>query len=78
MNVDAVANVKIASDGVSLRGAAERFLGMESDRIRGVIFQTLEGHLGAILGTLTVEEINTYRQAFAQKTTGEAAVDLRR
>jgi flotillin len=44
----------------------------------GVIFQTLEGHLRAILGTLTVEEINTDRQAFAQKMTGEAAVDLRR
>jgi flotillin len=78
VNVDAVANVKIASDDVSLRAAAERFLGMESDRIRGVIFQTLEGHLRAILGTLTVEEINTDRQAFAQKMTGEAAVDLRR
>ncbi len=31
MNVDAVANVKIASDDVSLRAAAKRFLGMESD-----------------------------------------------
>ena len=78
IDVDAVANVKIASDDVSLRAAAERFLGMTPEEIRGVIFQTLEGHLRAILGTLTVEEINTDRQAFAQKMTGEAAVDLRR
>jgi flotillin len=78
ITVEAVANVKIASDDVSLRAAAERFLGMEADKIRGVIFQTLEGHLRAILGTLTVEEINTDRQAFAQKMTGEAAVDLKR
>jgi flotillin len=78
INIEAVANVKIASDDVSLRAAAERFLGMEAEQIRGVIFQTLEGHLRAILGTLTVEEINTDRQAFAQKMTGEAAVDLRR
>lgn len=78
VTVEAVANVKIASDDVSLRAAAERFLGMEGDQIRAVIFQTLEGHLRAILGTLTVEEINTDRQAFAQKMAGEAAVDLRR
>lgn len=78
VTVDAVANVKIASDDVSLRAAAERFLGMDPREIRGVIFQTLEGHLRAILGNLTVEEINTDRQAFAEKMVGEAAVDLRR
>jgi len=41
-----------------------------------VIFQTLEGHLRSILGTLTVEEINCDRQSFAQKLTSEAAADL--
>ncbi len=78
VTVEAVANVKIAGDDVSLRGAAERFLGMTPDQIKGVIFQTLEGHLRAILGTLTVEEINADRQAFAQKMTDEAAVDLKK
>jgi flotillin len=78
VTVEAVANVKIAGDDVSLRGAAERFLGMPPDQIKGVIFQTLEGHLRAILGTLTVEEINADRQAFAQKMTDEAAVDLKK
>src|SRR6187401_3039825 len=78
VTVEAVANVKIAGDDVSLRGAAERFLGMTTDQIKGVIFQTLEGHLRAILGTLTVEEINADRQAFAQKMTDEAAVDLKK
>jgi flotillin len=78
VTVEAVANVKIAGDDVSLRGAAERFLGMTTEQIKGVIFQTLEGHLRAILGTLTVEEINADRQAFAQKMTDEAAVDLKK
>src|SRR5215510_1058666 len=78
VTVEAVANVKIAGDDVSLRGAAERFLGMSGEQIKGVIFQTLEGHLRAILGTLTVEEINADRQAFAQKMTDEAAVDLKK
>ncbi len=78
VTVEAVANVKIASDDVSLRSAAERFLGMAVEQIKSVIFQTLEGHLRAILGTLTVEEINADRQAFAQKMTDEAAVDLKK
>jgi flotillin len=44
--------------------------------VQKVIFQTLEGHLRSILGTLTVEEVNSDRQSFAQKLTSEAAVDL--
>jgi flotillin len=78
VTVEAVANVKIAGDDVSLRAAAERFLGMTTEQIKSVIFQTLEGHLRAILGTLTVEEINADRSAFAQKMTDEAAVDLKK
>ena len=78
VTVEAVANVKIAGDDSSLRSAAERFLGMSTDKIKEVIFLTLEGHLRAILGTLTVEEINADRQAFAQKMTDEAAVDLKK
>jgi flotillin len=78
VSVDAVANVKIGSDDYSIGNAVERFLGMQPDQIRNVIFQTMEGHLRSILGTLTVEEINTDRQAFAQRMTAESAQDLRR
>jgi len=76
VSVKAVANVKIRGDEASLHAAAERFLGMGHDEIQRVIFQTLEGHLRSILGTLTVEEVNGDRQSFAQKLTSEAAVDL--
>ena len=76
VSVKAVANVKIKGDDDSLRAAAERFLGMRTDEFHKLVFQTLEGHLRAILGTLTVEEINNDRQSFAQKLTTEAAGDL--
>jgi flotillin len=76
VSVKAVANVKIRSDDTSLQAAAERFLGMTSAQVQAVIFQTLEGHLRSILGNLTVEEVNSDRQSFAQKLTSEAAVDL--
>jgi flotillin len=76
VSVKAVANVKIRGDETSLQAAAERFLGMTHMEVQKVIFQTLEGHLRSILGTLTVEEVNSDRQSFAQKLTSEAAVDL--
>ncbi len=76
VSVKAVANVKIKGDDTSLRSAAERFLGMPQEQFHQLVFQTLEGHLRAILGTLTVEEINNDRQSFAQKLTTEAAGDL--
>jgi flotillin len=76
VSVKAVANVKIRSDETSLHAAAERFLAMTPQQIQGVVFQTLEGHLRSILGTLTVEEVNSDRQSFAQKLTSEAAADL--
>ena len=76
VSVKAVANVKIRGDETSLQAAAERFLGMTPVEVQKVIFQTLEGHLRSILGTLTVEEVNSDRQSFAQKLTSEAAVDL--
>src|SRR5215510_15133407 len=76
VSVKAVANVKIRGDETSLHAAAERFLGMPGQEIQRVIFQTLEGHLRSILGTLTVEEVNSDRGSFAQKLTSEAANDL--
>ena len=76
VSVKAVANVKIRGDETSLQAAAERFLGMTPIEVQKVIFQTLEGHLRSILGTLTVEEVNSDRQSFAQKLTSEAAIDL--
>ncbi len=76
VSVKAVANIKIKGDDTSLRSASERFLGMSDAEFHTLVFQTLEGHLRAILGTLTVEEINNDRQSFAQKLTTEAAGDL--
>lgn len=78
VSVNAVANVKVGGDDFSIGNAIERFLGMTTQEIEGVVHQTMEGHLRSILGTLTVEELNTDRQAFAQRMTAESAQDLAR
>ena len=74
--VDGVAQVKIKGDNVSIATAAEQFLSMGTDQIRNIALQTLEGHLRAILGTLTVEESYSNRDAFAAKVQEVASSDL--
>jgi len=78
LTVEAIANVKIGSDEVSLRNAAERLLGKPEPEVQEIVKKTLEAHLRSICGTLTIEEINSDRQAFSQKVTSEAAEDLKK
>ncbi|MBI4563607.1 MAG: flotillin family protein [Planctomycetes bacterium] len=65
--VDGVAQVKVKSDDLSIRTASERFLSKTPSQIMNIALQTLEGHLRAIIGRLTVEELYRDREAFAQK-----------
>ncbi len=76
LTVDGVAQVKVRGDDVSIVTAAEQFLSKSVGEIKNVALQTLEGHLRAILGTLTVEEIYQDRDAFAQQVQSVAAGDM--
>ena len=78
ISVMALANTKIDSEDVSLRSAAERFLGRPPERIREIVADTLETHLRGVCATMTVEEINSDRTAFAQRMLEEAAADLKK
>ncbi len=63
--VDAVAQVKVKSDDESIVRAAEQFLSTGSETIRRVGLQVIEGHLRAVLGTLSVEDVYLKRAEFA-------------
>src|SRR5256714_14782011 len=76
VRVDGVAQIKIKSDDVCIATASEQFLSKNTDEIKSVAMQTLEGHLRAILGTMTVEEIYQNRDAFASKVQEVAAGDM--
>jgi flotillin len=76
VKVDGVAQIKVKGDDVSISTAAEQFLSKGVDDIKNIAMQTLEGHLRAILGTMTVEEIYQNRDAFAQKVQEVAAGDM--
>jgi flotillin len=74
--VDGVAQIKIKKDEPSLHAAAERFLGKDPAEIAKIALETVQGHLRAILGTLTVENIYKERDQFAQKVQEISAGDL--
>ncbi len=76
VRVDGVAQIKVKGDDVSISTAAEQFLGKTTEEIRTIAMQTLEGHLRAILGTMTVEDIYQNRDAFAAKVQEVAAGDM--
>src|SRR6266478_5400358 len=76
VRVDGVAQIKVKGDDISIATAAEQFLSKETDQIKHIAMQTLEGHLRAILGTMTVEDIYQNRDAFAGKVQEVAAGDM--
>merc|ERR1719466_554859 len=78
LTVTGVAQVKIMKDQALLKIAAEQFLGKKKDEIVDTILQTLEGHLRAILGTLTVEEVYKDRDQFAKLVREIASPDVGR
>lgn len=78
LNVQAVANVKVAGDEPSIHNAIERLLPKTRDEIMRIAKETLEGNLRGVLATLTPEEVNEDKMKFAESLTVEAGEDLSR
>lgn len=76
VDVTGVANVKILSDQQNLPLAIERFLGKQMPEIQGVAKENLESNLRAIVGTMTVEQLNNDRNTLQQRVLSEAVSDL--
>ncbi len=76
LTVNAIANVKIASDPLLVRNAVERFLGTSMQQIAVVAQQTLEGVLREVLSQLTPEEVNQDRLKFAESLVLNAKDDF--
>lgn len=77
MNIKAVTQVKIASDMDSLYTASEQLLHKTDPEINEIAQKTLEGHVRGICATMTIEAINSDRDAVASHVQSQAAKDLR-
>lgn len=75
---DGVAIIKIGGSIEDVVTAAEQFMGKPVDALRKEAQEVLEGHLRAILGTMTVEELYQSRDKFAQEVQSVAALDLKK
>ncbi|HZD04510.1 MAG TPA: SPFH domain-containing protein [Longimicrobiales bacterium] len=77
LNVEAIANVKIASTPEAVfHNAVERLLGKTEDEVRSLAKDTLMGNLRGVLATLTPEAVNEDRLGFARALSEDAGEDL--
>ncbi len=76
VRVDGVAQIKVKGEDVAIATAAEQFLSKTPTEVMSIAHQTLEGHLRAIIGKMTVEELYKDRDKFAQNVQTESASDF--
>jgi len=76
LSVHGVANIKLPGDEPLIHNALERHLGKSRQEIMQTARETLEGNLRGVLATLTPEQVNEDKEAFAAKLAEEAEHDL--
>ena len=76
VTVEAVAQIKVKSDDVSIRTAAEQFLTKTPAQREGLIRLVMEGHLRGIIGQLTVEQIVKEPEMVGDRMRGTCAGDM--
>src|SRR6185436_16423593 len=76
VSVEAVAQIKLKSDEVSIFTAAEQFLTKTPAQREGLIRLVMEGHLRGIIGQLTVEQIVKEPEMVADRMRSTCSDDL--
>jgi flotillin len=76
VTVEAVAQIKVKSDPVSIKTAAEQFLTKSPAEREGLIRLVMEGHLRGIIGQLTVEQIVKEPEMVADRMRSTCADDM--
>ncbi|MDQ3030975.1 MAG: SPFH domain-containing protein [Myxococcota bacterium] len=76
LTVHGVANIKVPGEEPLIHNALERFLGKSRTEIMEIAQETLEGNLRGVLATLTPEQVNQDKEAFALRLTEEGEHDL--
>jgi flotillin len=76
VTVEAVAQLKVKSDAISIRTASEQFLTKTPQQREGLIRLAMEGHLRGIIGQLTVEQIVKEPEMLADRMRATCAKDV--
>jgi len=76
VTVEAVAQIKVKSDPISIQTAAEQFLTKTDQEREGLIRLVMEGHLRGIIGQLAVEEIVKQPEMVGDRMRSTCADDM--
>ena len=76
VSVDAVAKVRISPEEKGIRLAAKNFLNKKGADIALDLRDSLQGNMREIIGTLTLEKINTDRDSFSDQVMQKASKDM--
>lgn len=76
VSVDAVAKVRISPEENGIRLAAKNFLNKKGPDIALDLRDSLQGNMREIIGTLTLEKINTDRDSFSDQVMQKASRDM--
>ncbi|NWJ44543.1 MAG: flotillin family protein [Chloroflexi bacterium] len=74
--VEAVAQIKVQNDPISIRTASEQFLTKSPGEREGLIRLVMEGHLRGIIGQLMVEQIVKEPEMVAERMRANSTDDL--
>ncbi len=76
VNIEAIALVRMDSTDTAVRTAAERFLNADRQQLHKSVQEILSGHLRSIIAKMTVEELNSSREALVSRVSDEAGSDF--
>jgi flotillin len=74
--VDCLAQVKIKGDEAAILAAAEHFLSKNEDGMKNIVRPVLEKHVRAVLGSMSVQEMDGDPGGCAARVEAAAAKDL--
>lgn len=76
ISADSVVTVKISRDPELIKLAAQNFLNQSENYITEMVTDVLEGNIREIIGTMTLKDMISDRQAFGNKVEENAAPDM--
>ena len=78
VSVDSVVVAKISDDSELVKLASQNFLNKNEDYIMNMVKDVLEGNIREIIGTMTLRDMISDRQAFADKVQKNAVPDMQK
>ena len=78
VNIDAVAKVRVMSEGEGVKLAMKNFLNMREQQIADSLVDSLQGNMREIIGTITLKDLCNDRKKFGDEVQQKAQEDMKR